>query len=332
MTQVYFAQSVLFFVLFGIVAILSSGVRKTAGPGKKLVGWAFLSSLSLIILSSGLEALAAVLRECNTIETTSYLDFFVATAVFWYLAFWLLLFVFLYTLNTMLREQLGNVKAVFKFIYLGILGVMFALTAGVIGLSCYNIWYQGQDNYSYYYSSNSLIVPTQQLRVAYGVLYFLSVLAASALALMTVFQLRSRQHPTGDLIGWMFALVFAMVFWVILQLVFYAIALESNYLAFATAAALSYLQSFAQLLVFVFLLGIAKHAGWSKSAAAPTEVYTNAPEVVYQQPVQQPPVYAQNNIAPQQQQYAYNYPNGQQPVYNQQAPVYYGQPGQQQVK
>lgn len=125
----------------------------------------------------------------------SYLSLLIANNVFWYLAIWTLLFVVVYTLNSMLRERLGGVTILFKAIYLAIVGLMFVLTCGEIGVASYNIWTQTEAGDEA--DAFPIVHPAEQLRLAYNVMYFLSVIASGALSLMTIFALRSKLHPLG---------------------------------------------------------------------------------------------------------------------------------------
>jgi hypothetical protein len=59
-----------------------------------------------------------------------------------------------------------------------------------------------------------------------------------------------------------------MVFWSIVILVWEAAALQNTFWEWETSAVLVYLTSFAQVLAFVFLMCIAKHAAWNSPAGA----------------------------------------------------------------
>jgi hypothetical protein len=178
----------------------------------------------------------------------------------------LLLVVVVWTLNTMLRAQLGHSTTVFKAIYIVIVAIMGALTCVLIGLACYNDWTQtqvGRVRYTVY-----LFDVEAKYRVAYHTLYLLSVLASGGLAVMTIMSLRSKRHPAGDLIGWVIALTAVMAFWVIIRLVMGAAYLNDNYYSWEEALALSWLSLLGQVLSFIFILCIAKHQSWNGSPFA----------------------------------------------------------------
>ncbi|KAJ4375161.1 hypothetical protein N0V83_002245 [Neocucurbitaria cava] len=323
-SQVNLANIVLFFVITLGISIALCSIRKKSGAGKKILGIPYIIALFLFLISYALDLISLVLQECDaTTNNDTYFSIYIATNVFWYLAFWLLLFIVVYVLNTMLRQHLGGATRVFNIVYLAIVGVMFALTAVQIGISSYNLWTQTDAGYD---SNSEMIVrPAEELRIAYNVLYLLSVLASGALALMTVFALRSRRHAAGDLLGWIIALYVVMLVWCIIGVVFAASFLQDKELTYTTTQALSWIYNLFQALTFIFLLCIAKHVAWTKSAettTAPNSVY--APVAVQQQPAYMPAAY------PQQQQYAYNGNNinGQQQYHHyNQAPVYNGQGG-----
>jgi hypothetical protein len=90
----------------------------------------------------------------------------------------------------------------------------------------------------------------------------------------------------------------------ILGVVFPVINLQGLYTNFVTNAILTYFLNFFQVLSFIFIVCIAKHASWSNSLGA-----------------NEPKVYGQ--IAEQQQpQYAYNPSPNSQVYYGKQAPIY----------
>lgn len=142
-----------------------------------------------------LSVISQVLQECDTITIYDYYNWQIPIVIFSFLSYWLLLFVVVYTLNAMLREHLGQFTAVFKIACLAIVGIMGALTCGLIGVVSYNRWTNteaGLDRDATFFVDAEV-----NLRIAYWVLYLLSVLAAGALALLTIFQLRSRRDRGG---------------------------------------------------------------------------------------------------------------------------------------
>ncbi|KAH7091280.1 hypothetical protein FB567DRAFT_589176 [Paraphoma chrysanthemicola] len=265
--QVGFAADVLFLVIYLGLAITLCTFRKKTGAGKKLLGAPFIIAVLFYLIANALAMIRAILQQCGTIAYYDWYKWSIATNVFSYLAGWLLLFVVVFTLNSMLQNQKdGLIKTPVKIILLAIMMVMGLLTCAAIGLQSYVNY--SQSDLGSYSTNYALLYATVKLRTAYDALYMISVLAAGALALITILALRKRRSPAGDLIGWSIALTFVMVFWSIVVLVWDAAALNNTFWEWETSAALVYLTSFAQVLAFIFIMCIAKHASWSSPAGA----------------------------------------------------------------
>ncbi|KAF2819822.1 hypothetical protein CC86DRAFT_334935 [Ophiobolus disseminans] len=302
--QVFFANDVVFFAIMLGISIAMCTLRKRTGAGKKLVGIPFIASVLCLVVAYACSIVATVLQECETTSYFSYYNWAIAISIFLNLGYWLLLFVVVFTLNTMLQAQLSHASNLYKYLLLAVVGLMAALTCGQIGFSSYINWSQtelGRSTRSYRHVP---YLVAQQYRAAFYSLYLVSVLASGALALKTILSLRSRRGPAGDLIGWVIALTISMVLWVILMLVFVAWYLQNVDYSWESAAAVNYILNFGQALSYIFILCIAKHSAWSKSTVA--------------DPMSTLDAYAG---APPQQHYANS--NGQ-AYYYQQQPVYNG--------
>jgi hypothetical protein len=181
--------------------------------------------------------IATLLLQCGATSPYTAIDWSIAINVFINIGYWLLLVVVVYTLNIMLRQQLGQVPALLKIALLSIVGLMGVLTGVKIGLTSYVTWTQlnGYSSFGYRYGSFSYTA-VQQFTTAYMSLYLVSVFAAGALALMSIMSLRSRRGPAGvslveslpttnqltvlqDLVGWVIALFLSMFFWVLIWVV-----------------------------------------------------------------------------------------------------------------
>ncbi|KAI8938269.1 hypothetical protein NX059_005928 [Plenodomus lindquistii] len=283
-SQVYFACIVLFFLVYIGIAIGLCVVRKKSGAGTRLIGVPYMSALFFMLVAYALDLVSMVLLECGTVASTLY-SLAIASSIFYLLAYWTLLFVVVYTLNTLLREHLESPSKAIKMLLLAIVGVMFAITAAHIGVTSYNLWAATDDGYSS--NANFIIHPAEQLRVAWNVMYFLSVITAGVLSLLTIFAMRSRRQSGSGLLGWVIALTFSMAVWIIIGVVVAASYLtdDFNIITFETNAALMYIQSFFQAMSFIILLCIARHGAWSKTGAAasmvaPQDHYNQAPVYV----------------------------------------------------
>jgi hypothetical protein len=142
-----------------------------------------------------LDLVGNVLRECGTVDLDSYYSLSIATSIFYYLAYYALLFVVAYTLNIMLRNHLGGSIMPFRIILLAMLAVMFALSCAMMGINSYNNWTQTSAGYDAH--AELLMEPAERLRVAYSVLFLLSVLISGGLSLVTIFAMRSRRLAGG---------------------------------------------------------------------------------------------------------------------------------------
>ncbi|KAF2027895.1 hypothetical protein EK21DRAFT_70981 [Setomelanomma holmii] len=293
--QVYFASDVLFLAIFFGITIALCSFRKS-GAGKKLIGVPYIIALVFFLLTYILSVISTVLQQCGTIGYYDYFNWAIAITVFAFLGYWLLLFVVVYTLNSMLRAQTGHRPVVFKIVTLAIVVLMGILTCTLIGMQSYNNWTQTEAGYDT--NADAIIWETARFRVAYYALYMLSVLASGALALITII--------SQDLIGWVIALTFVMFFWSMLLLVLVAQSLQDDALEWEASAALTYLINLGQALAFIFLLCIAKHAAWSAPTVA-DPAYVGDAYVGAAEP----------------KQYDHNATPGQ-VYYYQQAPVYNG--------
>lgn len=251
------------------------------------------------------------------------------------IGYWLLLVVVVFTLNTMLRRQLGtgHSNAIFKIVPLAIIGLLGALACVVAGMTAYVNAEMGRSyayRYRYRFSNlGDVIEPLSGIRVAFYSLYLVSLLVAGALALTTVMSLRKAGKAGGvsfdtqirtklsltlmlqGLIGWVVALTIAMALWTICTLVVAVWNLHAFYVNIYTVESyltLAYLSTFGQAFSFIFILCISKHGSWKTSTSAEPMAYQSqySPVTNPSAPPYQP--YGHNNNANGQanQQYAYN--------------------------
>jgi hypothetical protein len=141
--------------------------------------------------------IATVLLQCEATEIYSIYRLQIPITIFINLSYWFLLFVVVFTLNSMLRQQLGHTSTIYKGALIAIVGIMGALTAGKIGLSSYINWSQTEVGWSRSSYNRGLVLTLQQYNVAYYSLYLVSVLVSGGLALMSIMSLRSRRSPAG---------------------------------------------------------------------------------------------------------------------------------------
>lgn len=208
----------------------------------------------------------------------------------------------------MLLKQLERSNAIFKIVPAVLTGFMGLLTIALLALRAYI--YSAQKDLLLNRARNrvdyvKVIEAHQKFSAAYWALYFVTVIASGALALMTILSLRKARKAGGvgrslhtmfhiadirlqqDLIGWSVALTIAMMLWVIIYIVFAAWNLQLTDYTIETQIALSYITNFGQALSCIFVLCIAKHASWRKPANtaqydpnAQQHYYHQAPEFV----------------------------------------------------
>ncbi|KAF1832469.1 hypothetical protein BDW02DRAFT_581227 [Decorospora gaudefroyi] len=284
--RVYLAMVVLFLVVYIGISIAQCCVHKRSGAGKKLTGAPYMLSLALMILAYGFGLVYSVGDECGALDyqyTTTF-ALMIADDILYYLGNWGLLFVVFYTLNTMLRERLG-LTMVFKIMPLVILGILFAIQFGFLGLHFYN-----NGELLYGSSGEYFLEEVDKLGLANSVLFLVAVVASGALSMMSVFAMRSRGLPGGvccsphasmlilssltayqGLVRWVVILYVTLLIRAIIGLVSYVV---SN-LTWKTSIALVYITDLCLALSFVFLLCIAKHVSWSKTTTVtPGQFYT----------------------------------------------------------
>jgi hypothetical protein len=142
--------------------------------------------------------ISTVLQQCGTTDPYSYYHWQIAIVIFLYIDYWLLLVVIVYSLNTMLRQQLDHPTAISKIVPAAIVGLMGPLTGAVAGLRAYILWAQtNRINWFSRWDLYSLVEAQQKLQAAYYSLYLVSLLASGGLALMTIMSLRSTRKAAG---------------------------------------------------------------------------------------------------------------------------------------
>jgi hypothetical protein len=114
-----------------------------------------------------------------------------------------------------------------------------------------------------------------------------------------------------DLLGWIAALIFAMVLWTVLYVVFAAWNLQNIESDWQTEAALSWIASLGRALSCIIILCISKHVSWRNSPMS--------------EPMQGTDAYGHVTYQPQYDAHAHNGNTHSQPgSYQQQIPVYKG--------
>ncbi|KAF2796596.1 hypothetical protein K505DRAFT_359177 [Melanomma pulvis-pyrius CBS 109.77] len=333
----YFAEYCVFFLVALFILIAMRRVKKRHGNAKRLLGPIYLVSLLFALLGNALLIVATMLQECRTTDFRSFYQWAIAFLLFFRLSNFLLLVLVVYNVNDLLRQLHGHNPSYFKFIYGFILAIMGALTCGLVGIQCYNA------SVSAYVSSGPSLGDAEiRLRLAYYVLYLVSILAAGALAAATVVSMRARGTPRGNLTGWTIALMFSMFLWTLFTVIEYASNFTDQGFDYKVYLAFSWIENTSQAFSWICMLFIAKSTVLAGVAVnhGTSQIYNNQtptyPPTLQQQ---SQPAYAPVPV-PQQQQYQqqqqnhlpYTFHTGapppppQQQYYYQQQPVYNGTP------
>lgn len=124
---------------------------------------------------------------------TNFYEWQIAGAIFYGIHTFLLLFVFVWTLNDMLRKQLGHNPSALK-IALGVdLFILGGLLASYVGMSCYESYWTPRSHYEGDYDW----MASSYVNLAFWVIYLPSILASGALSLLAVRSLQ-KKHVAGS--------------------------------------------------------------------------------------------------------------------------------------
>jgi voltage-gated potassium channel Kch len=265
--------------------------------------------------ANALQIIDILLVECDTFANFwDHYKILVPVIIFAYLAYFLLLVMVVYNVNDLLRQQHGHNPSYVKYIYGSTLVVVGGVTVGLIVLECW----------SYF---NNFVFAGPRIRLAFYVLYMLAVIIASVMAAATIFSMRSRgtsnrvSSPSylspsctpltrsQNLITWTGAVMFSMLFWIILSVAQSAAYFSFTYLGDTTYQAFYWLENIFKAFAWICLLFIAKSNVLGASTGnAVAQVY-NAQNPAYDPvPVpqqQQLPYTVHNGAPPPPQQHAY---------------------------
>jgi hypothetical protein len=156
-----------------------------------------LSSRGVALIYDSEQIISFVWSTLSACEATnssleSAYDLRAALAVFDALSTILLLFVAIWTLNILLRKQLGHTSAMLKVILaidLVILGVILLVATVFI---CYSYHSVGRDSYSSPGNIGSILSATQYIGFAFDGVTVISILGSGALSLATARSLKKK--------------------------------------------------------------------------------------------------------------------------------------------
>lgn len=124
---------------------------------------------------------------------------YIATTVFYGIQTFLFLFVVIYTLNTMLRKQLGHNPTSLKVVLLVILFVLGSILLSYIVLNSYIQWWFSREYNSRDYSNipDTELMATNYLGLAFDCVFLISIIGSGALSLVAANSLK-RKHVAGS--------------------------------------------------------------------------------------------------------------------------------------
>ncbi|KZL87960.1 hypothetical protein CI238_12565 [Colletotrichum incanum] len=269
-----FVLSILVFVFFVAVFFsrCSSNVRVSAG--KKLIGLPYVLSVICFLIGYACLWISLLLREC---EVGSYYDFYywaIAVNILIGIGNWLLLFVIVWTLNTMLQEHLGYRMNACKVICIVIIAVTGMLTCARIGLNSYNLWTVPE----YWLPSETEILydAYPKLNVAYWGFYLLSTITSGVFSLITTISLKSRRFLSSRLLGWIVTLLISNVIWVLLIMVLCSSAIIASLDSWTTRTVVGYTADIFQALSCLLFIFVAKDSAWSMETSTGTNTIAAA--------------------------------------------------------
>ncbi|EMD97109.1 hypothetical protein COCC4DRAFT_41208 [Bipolaris maydis ATCC 48331] len=273
-TKINFSYYITFIIIFVAIFIASLFVRKRiSGPGKSLIGFAYILTLLLAITCLVIDFAALLRSLCGTGGFPESRDMAIASNTLGFISVWGMLFLVVYQVNILLRKQLGSAVMMFRIICVAMVGVIGALYIASLSISSY-LWWETPNMWRD--DQWSLQLSSQRLSLAVRALYLLCVIVSAALSTMTLSGLRRAQLAAGDLIGWVAALHIFMFIWSGLSVVLQALSLYLRDFDPKTSIALSYVLIVFQALSFVALLGIAKHSCWKQGRKPAQHVYAPA--------------------------------------------------------
>ncbi|WQF87721.1 hypothetical protein CDEST_12735 [Colletotrichum destructivum] len=260
---VVFVLSILVFVFFVAVFFLRCSSNVRVSPGKKLVGLPYVLSVTCFLIGFACHWISLLFREC---DVGSYYDFYywkIAVNVLIGIGNWFLLFVIVWTLNTMLQEHLGYRMTSCKVVCIVILAVTGMLTCARIGLGSYDLWILAE-----YWESSYDAYP--KLNVAYWGFYLLSTVTSGIFSLITAIPLNSRLLLGSRLLGWIVTLLISNVIYVLLITVLCLLDLMASIDSWITWTVVGYTADFFRALTCLLFIFVAHNLAWSKETSTGT--------------------------------------------------------------
>lgn len=277
-----YARGVVFLVFYLGLFVSLFVLRKRAGAGKRLIGWAYTGALFFTVVQFIFQFVLSTLNACDALnDVTPVYDSSIASLVFSWLQTMLFLYVVFYLLNVMLRKQLGQNLSFLKVVFgidLLILGVLL-LTTTVL-LCQYYYWYAHRGD-SWDYPSN--LYASVYIDLAFSAFEILSVIGSGVLSILAAKSLKQRGMAQSSLMIWITVLHFGILFSTVWSLTRNAMQLGGGYsYREISDEVVSWFSAIFYALSFVSVIIIARNPVWKSTAFAEEQQYAYH---------QEPPVY-----------------------------------------
>lgn len=288
-----YACLVVFTVVYLGIAIGFCVTRRKFGRGKHLVGLPYVLALLLFLVEQIIDFVWTTLSACeatNNSLQTSY-DLRSALAVFDSLSTILLLFVAIWTLNNMLRKQLGHTSAMLKIILVIDLVILGALLMVITVLICYSYHYLDRSYYESPPNIGTILSATQYILLAFNAVVVISILGSGALSLVAARSLKKKHLANTSFIIWIAVMALAIFARSLISIIQTAQVLTAfYYYNYAGRVAAYWISSFFGALAFVAIIFIAKNSAWNSATAHIVEPHSyGAHEQPFAYDFRQPP-------------------------------------------
>ncbi|KAF9695004.1 hypothetical protein EKO04_006794 [Ascochyta lentis] len=262
-------------------------VRKRTGAGKRLIALPYVLALFFKFIQQAINFVSYTLNACeiNT-GADDYYKWNIASTIFHGLHTILFLFAVIWTLNTMLRKQLGHNPSALRMGLVAILIVLGSLNIAYIVMYCYISWM----SIGYRYPRNFNFIAVLYIDIAFSSVYLASTLASAALSLLAVRSLKTKRVAGNSLMLWVSVLYLSMFVYSLISLLQTAVAFSPlARFSYAGYAALYWISSFFRALAFASIIGIARDVAWRPNAFATADAPVEHDHDAYS--YQQDPIY-----------------------------------------
>ncbi|KAJ4987725.1 hypothetical protein SVAN01_06749 [Stagonosporopsis vannaccii] len=258
-------------VYLGILIALCI-IRRTTGPGKHLIGLPYMFALAFMFIDQATAFLSNTLRACRvTRDMTTFYNFLIASSVFYVINAFMLAFVVIYTLNTMLRKQLGHNPSGLRMVFGSILFVLGGLLLSYLAIQSYFLWNFGRMDYGYNNITIDVMSPSY-ISLAFDGTFLVSILSSGALSIAAARALKKKHGTSNSLTVWISVLILALVGYSIISIIQVSTSVAGDfYLTTGASIFLAYFGAFLRAVAFIVIIIIAKDSAWMSTIGGPQQ-------------------------------------------------------------